>query len=136
MRIEPITQGSEALNLAEVRLFTAAGSQYSNSQLNFTMSDILSGYPLESCFDGNVNTFTHSANANAWLRVTYPCKDGLSAVEVVNRADCCQSRILQYRMRSLGADGVTDLAPPFTFSSTQAFYFWQLAGGPTGVCWP
>lgn len=138
MRVERQFTSSEGylnLGMAEVRLFTATGMQYTRSQLNATMSSVLAPvYGPDSCLDGNVNTLCHTDDSNAWLSVTYPCKDGLSRVEVVNRVDCCQSRILQFRMRALAADGASDLALPYTFSSTQAFYMWQVTGTPSGKC--
>lgn len=128
----------ELINLAEIRLFTGAGSQYSRSQLGITMSSIWS-QPLgpEMCLDGNLNNLCAtldgvSGDPSPWLRVTYPCQDGLSRVEVINRADCCQSRIVQYRMRAMGAGDMNDLASPYSFSATQGFYYWQLSGTPLG----
>lgn len=125
------------INLAEVRLFTAAGVQYTRSQLAINMSSIYydgstykNGIWPEKCLDGSVaaGNFCHSGatDLDAWLRVAYPCKDGLSRVEVINRANF-ESRILVYRMRALAADGVTDLFPPYAFSFAQTTYVWQVA---------
>lgn len=131
--VEPNQGTGTWLHLAEVRLFSSAGLQYSSNQLTITMSSISPDWPPARCMDGDENTFFHStSDRNQWLRITYQCKDGLSKVEVVNRLDCCRERITFFRMRALAADGVTDLATPYIFPAAQAYYLWQLSGSPIG----
>lgn len=120
-RIQDTGDTQKPLHPAEIRLFEGTGVQYSRSELSITMSSSHPDLPPKNCLDGDTDTFCHSADtdSNAWLNVAYACKDGLSKVQVVNRRWCCRHTILQYRMRVLSPDGVTDLQYPFTFFINQ-----------------
>lgn len=119
---------TEPINLAELRLYNSSGSRISSSQLSIVMSSTLTSplAPASNCLDGNTDTYCHTTltDASAWLRVTYPCAQGLSRVDVVNRKDCCQIRIQQFRMRAV-SNG-TDLATAYEFTSSASDYTWPL----------
>jgi hypothetical protein len=117
-----------SLTLAEVSLLvTADDTTISNSM----SSGLGTGTTINACIDGDVSTYCASAESDAYFRVDYQCQAALTAVRVVNAVGPTQDHILQYRMRVLAADGVTDLFNPFDFRPTQAFYYWDISGPTT-----
>lgn len=121
-----------AINLLDFRLYNNSGVQIPLEQLSIDMSSIYQMnsilYQASHCIDGNLTTMCHTAlpriDSSAGLRITYPCAQGLTRVEVVNRQSCCQDRILKFRMRAV-IDGA-DLAPPYPFTTVASTYAWPL----------
>jgi hypothetical protein len=113
------------INLGEMRLFNAAGVQIPSNRLSVWASSVHPNFQLRDLTDGNENTLLHSDFekdfTNPSLRLSYPCAEGLSRVEVVNRRDCCSDRINAFQMRFLDAAGA-DLSPAFTFSGVLPNY--------------
>ncbi len=107
--------GKYQVGLAEVRVFGENALPYGpepvatvTNVLKVTQSSDYGGpYPASNALDGNVSTFTHTANQtnSYWLldlgRV-YP----IDKVEVVNRVDCCDTRLAGLVLRVL--DGASN----------------------------
>lgn len=118
------------INMADVMLFSAAGTQIIISMLQLNMSSVHDSNV--GCLDGDLATICHTGatDADPWLRVTYPCAEGLSKVVIINRQDSAQERLQRYRMRAVSA-GI-DLAPAYTFKTVAANYTWLIGGLPGG----
>lgn len=115
------------LNLAEVRLFNRAGTQFPNNQLIATMSSTEGAISaVQYCFDGNLGLPICHSGVTRWdpdpkLVVMYPCSEELSKVEVVNRQDCCRDRINNFQMRFLDAAGAV-MRQTFQFTGAESVY--------------
>ena len=122
-RRDPTQEGPPTINLAEMHLFNAAGAQYPSSRLRVTSSSSLddSNYGPNKLVDGDSTSMFHSDNVNGItnprVQVLYPCSEGLSKVEVVNRQECCQGRITAFQMRFLNSAG-SDVTSAFSFGPT------------------
>lgn len=115
------------LNLAEVRLFSASKLQYKPTRLTITMSSFGDATGPQNCLDDDIRTTcetTSRTNQLEWLRVTYPCSEGLSRVEITNRVDCCQERIVQYQMRVTEGNQDITRASAYRFNAAQPSYTW------------
>jgi hypothetical protein len=135
VNIQPISssQSTPALTIAEVRLYNLAGSRLPRSQLTFIMSSTatVAGRNASAalCNDDSSSTFCQTrspstGDASPSLRVFYPCTAGassLSRVLVVNRQECCQANLQQYRLEFLNSAGVPDMAS-YDFTQAQLKY--------------
>lgn len=138
-----------SLHLREVRLYNRAGAQLLPDKLGAQLSSTHPHFPASMCIDGKAPTpdelgyvdgarnfpwnMCHSADGDPiqdlspWLRITYPCAEGLSKVEVFNRKDCCSTqckcpkRITAYKLRFLDATNST-AGVPYEFDTVQDMY--------------
>ncbi|GMI36463.1 hypothetical protein TeGR_g12582 [Tetraparma gracilis] len=86
---------TSSLGLAEVRAFDSAGALIAPSGAEM-YSFGWGGIP-ENCIDGDLTNYCHVGDddGNEYLRVDYATDVAtLSTIEVTNRADCCQDRIV------------------------------------------
>jgi len=93
--------GTWQVGLAEVRLFGAPNIPYgpdsipvATNVVRVWQSSEYGGYPASNAVDGNVNSFTHTADLvdSYWmadLGRVYP----IDRVEIVNRNSCCDNRL-------------------------------------------
>ena len=129
---------SDVISLAEVRLFNRLAAQIPTAGLVPWMSSAHPSFPAQNCFDATTNTSCHTAidgggDADPLLRVRYPCSEGLSRVEVVNRQNFGQSRITAFQLRFLNATGASS-TPPYHFNSVQSLYLISLQSGELMGC--
>jgi hypothetical protein len=84
------------LGLAEVRAFDSVGTLIAPTGAEMYSSG-WGGIP-ENCIDGHLTNMCHvrgGDDGNDYLRVDYATDVAtLSTIEVTNRADCCQDRIV------------------------------------------
>jgi hypothetical protein len=131
------------INLAEVRLFNSSGNQIPvgklRAQLSSTYKRQDNDGSASNCIDdiipkeGDKWNFCHTPDDGSdlapWLRVTYPCAEGLSKVIVYNRVDTdpgkrfppVQDRLLRFQMRFLDETNST-VGVPYQFTTVQANY--------------
>ena len=124
------------MNLSEIRLFNSSGQLIPTDKLGLWMSSVQeeSWFPngratLNVCFDGVEEDGTANGNycqpqlddPDPRMRISYPCSEGLSSVQVVNIRYCCMERINNLRMRFLDAVG-NDAAPFYGFTGGVAVY--------------
>jgi hypothetical protein len=128
-RQDPTKRGA-ILNLAEVELFDHTGARFPQDKLNASMSSSTDTFPAtaDKCVDGLIPDYgapcedpttcqwnfcrTNETNdSSPWLQIKYPCAAGLSRVEVYNRLDQDQDRILDFQMRILDPTNATGSAP-------------------------
>lgn len=125
------SQAGTIINLSELRLFNRTGTQIPSRQLLATMSSIHNMHDAGLCLDGVDSVPTGGPNMcstavtppdpNPWLRVYYPCSEGLSRVQIVNRHDGFQDRITAFRMHFLdGSNWV--IANAYEFDVAQPTY--------------
>ena len=94
--------GNYRVGLAEVRLFGEPAipngpppvTGATNRIRTYQSSDYSSGYPPDNAIDGNLASFTHTANEvdDYWM-VDLGEAEAVDRVELVNRADCCGARL-------------------------------------------
>jgi hypothetical protein len=133
VQFEQKTAGQEAtiINLSEVSLWNAAGQAIPIHDLVAQMSSMRWPFEPNRCIDGtnsslllaDTSSFCHTSQSdrNPRLTVFYPCSQGLSRVEISNRVDCCQDRILDFQMRVMDTSG-NDVLPIYKFDVEQQTY--------------
>jgi hypothetical protein len=126
------TKRGAILNLAEVELFDKTGARFPQDKLNASMSSTTDTFPAtaEKCVDGLIPDYgapckdpttcqwnfcrTYETNdSSPWLHIKYPCAAGLSRVEVYNRVDQDQERILDFEMRILDRPTPAEVPPTY-----------------------
>ncbi len=120
-----------SLYVAEIELYSAAGTRLSPDALSVTASSERSTTsPQVSILDRNPQTHSSTvspADARPSLTISYPCPSGatgLSRVAVRNRDSTdplVTSRINDFQMDFLNASGSVD-APSFRFAGGNASY--------------
>jgi hypothetical protein len=129
---DPTFNKEHNLHLREVRLFNSAGAQISPDKLGAQQSSTSANFTALLCIDGQAHTLaepgydwnmcsTADGDPSPWLRVTYPCAEGLSNVEVYNRVDCCGERITAFKLRLLDSTNTT-AGVPYEFDNVQNMY--------------
>jgi hypothetical protein len=87
------------LQIAEVRVYTAAGINIITPSTTVTASFVNIGYPASNVVDGNNSTIYHSDFVTSpWLEIDLGSEQAVYKVEFVNRPDCCRGRIAGARM--------------------------------------
>jgi hypothetical protein len=125
--LDPDGRDRNPLNLAEVKLFSAAGRQFSSANLTVEMTSQFERNDAQNCIDGDTNTICQTSEYSSTLeslRVSYPCAQGLSRVEVVNRLDDFKDRITYFRMRATSGSKDSDMFPPYLFAKPNDVYTW------------
>jgi len=117
----------ECLNLAQILVYsTKGGANVITPNTNVVKSSGYQGdvYPSKNFVDGKGATFVHTSCQDVpWIRVDLGSTMPIYKVVVVNRADCCQSRVLGTTMSVMDELGV----PVYTsnpISSTNTVYTW------------
>jgi len=100
--------GNYRVGLAEVRVFGILNAPYgpepimppTNSVRVWQSSDLSGSYPAANAVDGNINTFTHTADiANSYWMADLGRTVPLDRIEIVNRLDCCAERLANLVLR-------------------------------------
>lgn len=147
-RKDPSPNREHSLNLREVRLFNRAGAQISPDKLGAQQSSTSANFTASLCIDGQAPTLaepgydwnmcsTADGDPSPWLRITYPCAEGLSKVEVYNRVeqpnmcikDYVTNNITYYKLRIINATNSTT-GVPFEFNTVQGLYTVHPFGDP------
>jgi hypothetical protein len=90
---------SRYLQIGEVRVYTAAGTNIITPSTTVTASFVNVNNPASNVVDGNNLTFYHSDLATSpWLEIDLGSEQAIYKVEFVNRHDCCRGRIAGARM--------------------------------------
>ena len=73
-------------------------------------------HPYTNLYDGNINTFGHTAgNGNERITLDYGRDIDMHAIIIVNRRDCCQDRIRRMRVELYNnAEELVKVLPQFT----------------------
>lgn len=129
-----VANSSDPMNFADIQIYNSAGAQYMPSQLAIGMSSQHPSGPAANCLDGNPDTYCLTGDSSsAWIRVGYPCADGISRVDIFNRKSD-QPRVLQSRVRVQSATSL-DIVPAFSLATVQDFYTWPIGERPGCPKW-
>jgi|688.fasta_scaffold153030_2 hypothetical protein len=109
------------LNLAELTAYDITGKIISLNK-PVTMSSTMSGYPGSNLVDGNISTICHTNNLCPWLFIDLGSDIRLSRIVITNRQDCCQNRIIGFRLGLVPSSNyssmMTYLQTPRKYTST------------------
>ena len=89
----------KTFQIGEVRVYNDAGALLpANAFISATYNTVggwSDVFPAQNAIDNNPGTFTHTSGMGAThqLRLVLAAPTAISRVEVVNRQDCCQSRL-------------------------------------------
>jgi hypothetical protein len=113
--------GNHRVGFAEVRLFgdislphgPAAYIIAPGNVLSVSQSSEYPGYPAANAVDGDSTTFTHTANvANSYWMADLKDSQPIDRVELVNRTQCCDTRMAGLVLRIFdGASNTVAMAP-------------------------
>jgi hypothetical protein len=115
------------LNLAEIKVYSKKGGP--NIITTNTLVTKPSGwygdmYPGTNFVDGDTNTFTHtSGNDVPWVKVDLGSMIDIYKIEIYNRVDCCQERVLDAVLQILN-DQNTIIYTSDAVKSTESAYTW------------
>jgi hypothetical protein len=93
------------------------------------------GMPASNAIDGNLDSFTHTADErNSWWRLTFPRERHLGRLVLWNRVDCCAERLSNFRVSVFNANNEEVFGQDF-YSPEQGGGF-PLAGEPVEIDLP
>ncbi len=103
--------GNHRVGLAEVSAFGLPDLPYGpapapavTNAFTVAQSSEYGGYPASNAVDGNRSTFSHTANiANSYWIADLQTTKPIDRVDVVNRLDCCDTRLTGLILRILDA---------------------------------
>lgn len=118
-------EGWRTFQIGEVKVYGANGllSAADFESATYTASDgVYSGiFPASNDIDGNPGSFTHTSGGAAVHQLTLKLKNAqlVTKVEVLNRADCCQSRLAGAVIRLKDSSGAVLKQQVLTADRTQ-----------------
>ena len=132
--------GNHRVGLAEVRIFGLPEMPYGpapaaavNSAFAVAQTSELGGYPAANAVDGNRSSFTHTADTpNSYWIVDLQTNRPIDRVDVVNRVDCCDTRLAGLILRILDAASNSVASVTLTDPGLGGTYIFVPPGGTAG----
>lgn len=111
--------------IGEVKVYGANGllsaADFESAAYNASAGNWAALYPARNAIDGNPGSFTHTDGGAAVHQLTLKLKNAqvVTKVEVLNRADCCQSRLAGAVIRLKDSNGAVLKQQVLTNAGTQ-----------------
>jgi hypothetical protein len=111
--IKLVYNHTECLNLAQIKVYATKGGPNivtPSMSKQVTKSSGYQGdmYPVQNFVDGVGQTFVHTSCGDVpWIQLDLGSMTTIYKIVVVNRADCCQSRVLGTTLQIMDNDGAT-----------------------------
>ncbi len=106
----------DVLNIAEIKAYDLSGNNLIVPGVLASAGSLLSPiYPASNLIDGNLNNFAHtvgSDKAKNWFQIDLGVDKVIGKVDIYNRKDCCQGRVVGARIRIVNSSGYTTFTSP------------------------
>lgn len=86
---------NDVITWSNQAVWTKTGSMVQFVISSGNLSSQFNGFEFlpAKCFDGDINTFCHSATGNSWLQLDLGTAKSVGKVVIYNRIQCCQDRL-------------------------------------------
>ena len=122
----------QVINLAELEVFTKAGTTNLATGKTVTSSAFHPAGPLPNLVDGNMTNFAHTMNEIAAtgdsMLIDLGSVQEIEKIKITNRVDCCQERAIGIKVVILGADGTTVVKETPAITTNAATYTFTFPG--------
>ncbi len=122
----------QVINLAELEVFTKAGTTNLATGKTVTSSAFHPAGPLPNLVDGNMTNFAHTLNEIAAtgdsMLIDLGSVQEIEKIKITNRVDCCQERAIGIKVIILGADGTTVVKETPAITTNAATYTFTFPG--------
>ena len=126
------TSLTDVINLAELEVFTKAGTTNLATGKTVTSSAFHPAGPLPNLVDGNMTNFAHTMNEIAAtgdsMLIDLGSVQEIEKIKITNRVDCCQERAIGIKVVILGADGTTVVKETPAITTNAATYTFTFPG--------
>lgn len=118
-------EGWRTFQIGEVKVYGANGllsaADFESAAYTASDGDYTAIFPASNAIDGNPGSFTHTSGGAAIHQLTLQLKNAqvVTKVEVLNRADCCQSRLAGAVIRLKDSSGAVLKQQVLTDAGTQ-----------------